>query len=237
MSIRDIVGRHTTMGGGGGLLFKPKTGKSFPRLYRFKNEEDKKELLVEKWQHFRGQGIPPLPCTLGETGSCEMCSTCEALKAAGDKESKDKANNWRRQGQMLFVVVDTQEPEGFQMWQASSSQGRQVILMVAQAGGWLGEAPDAIIITEEDPEPSPELVAEWDKYEAAFDLGLEQVCGPDGRDICVTYNPKAAAVKRYSFQLVEKVACKTLPFPEVDVTTPAEIQAQLDELRAAKKNK
>ncbi len=192
-------------GGGGSDFWRPDKngGKYFLRLYRFgggEEDEGEKQLCVPRLVHWNVAPKGPIDCT-GAT--CDACLTCSRLRASGSKEDKEKARRISQKRSALFTMVNQDDPTGFKPWDAPMTAAQGVFAQVAKAGGRMGADYPGSKATEE----------EWTEFGTFFEAGLEKVCGPEGRDIYVVYNPSNPPATKYSIDMRTE-GNKALPFPE-----------------------
>lgn len=216
----DLRNLLDTLRGGSGQrgqdFWRPKESGKYPiRLYRFISPSGQPELFRDSVVHFTGEG-PPVPC-LGE--NCTVCKTVEALTAAGDNDSKERARRLRANRRMIFVVVPLKDPTGYKIYEASEGVGKNILLALSKAGGYIGKWP------------KPE---EMDEFFTCLQKGIPHVCGPAGKDIVITFDKTADPKSMYTVDL-QPFECKTLPFAEdTSVPDPQVIRQRIETAKAKK---
>jgi hypothetical protein len=205
--ILDEVEGQSGGGGGGADFWSPKksgAGKHRIRLYRFADGE----LVRIRRKHYPEQGAKPVPCDFPE--ECKYCKTSEALMSVNDRTSQKAGKDMRQQIEMGFIGILIDKPDNWKLWGATLAQGRNTLVQVAKAVGWAGAYPNKRKAASEEV-----FVTEMQQFKAAMAEGLDKVCGPNGMDICITYNPAADYKDMYVVDLIFGEG-KELPFPEDD---------------------
>lgn len=224
MSTRSLLSTFTGGGGRGSDFWRPKETGQYPiRLYRFDSKAEdgtiSKELCVTRKVHFGISGNKPMDCPVIEPGhdGCAVCRMTARLEASGTKEDGEKANRMRQVTQACFAFVLMADPTNLKLYECGFSVAQRIFLQIAKAGGWIGPYPEA-----KDPEEK------HSQFAACFDAGLPKVCGPNGRDLIITYN-KGAADKKKTYDVDMRVdGNKVLPFAEDDtVPNPEEVRKRM----------
>jgi hypothetical protein len=216
---RSLLNSFSGGGGGSSDYFKFEDGKqSSIRLYRF-DKGGTKEMCTTRLLHFGGKGVRPVDCPAD--GTCDRCKTVARLEGSGTKEDKDKANQMRAQIQGCFTVIDVAAPTRFWVAEVNNNVAQGIFLGCARAGGWTEVYPDRMVLQKlsSDQEREQKLLL----FETAVDAGIPKVCGPNGRDILVTYN-KGKGAKTWDV-FVRTDGNRVLPFAEDgDVPNPEEVR-------------
>ena len=200
-------------GGGGGSFWRPNRSgdKKFLRLYRF---GDEKELCIQRFLHWGVLPKGPLDC---DGSNCEACQTVARLYASGTEDDKKKAQRIKQKQTAIFVIVDADSPTGFNLWDAPQTASQGMFAQIAKAGGRMGVDYPNQKASEE----------EWEEFEECFMKGLDKVCGPNGRDMYIVFNPKASPAQMYSVDM-RMDGNKVLPFEEDEtVINPVEVLAKM----------
>lgn len=194
MAIGDIVKEHARPQGGGGDVWSPtkdmkEGGVETLRLFRF---GDDGEAVFTHKLHFHGAGNPPSDCT---GNGCASCAESEKFALMGDPASREKARDKAAVLQWQFAVVLGSDPTRFRIWKATEWQGRQVLVFLAQWGGWKGgRYPDLPSDTASD-EDKAKAKKELEEFAAAVEKGVPRMFGPKGKSLVYDYKPKAKVPK------------------------------------------
>ena len=213
---RKMLRRFAGGGGGGGDFWKPNRqgDKFYVRLYRYTDSDGDKELCKMRLVHWGVLPKGPLDC---KGAGCDVCSTVSKLYASGTEEDKKKAKRIKQKQSAIFPLVLMSDQTGFKVWDAPMTVAQGIFAQIAKAGGRMGvDYPNNKASDEE-----------WTEFEEAFEKGIDKVCGPEGRDIYVVFNPNAVPAQMYSVDMrVEDN--KTLPFEEDEnVPSPEDILARM----------
>ena len=143
--------------------------------------------------------------------------TVGRLYASGSEDDKKKAQRIKQKQSAVFAIVDTENPQGFKLWDAPQTASQGIFAQIAKAGGRMGVDFPNKKATEE----------EWQEFETCFEAGIDKVCGPEGRDIYIVFNPKATPAQMYSVDM-RMDGNKILPFLEDEtVPNPVEVLAKM----------
>lgn len=214
-------------GGGGADFYKLTDGKQNPvRLYRFdaidlETRQVNKELCAIRVQHWKDK--KSAPC---DGAGCKRCSEAAMqLASALSDDDKKKAQELTAKESASFAVIDIADPTKFKIMEGGWGLIRKINLEIAAAGGWVGPYPDKKQMFEGG-DPAKGLSADGQAYLAAFDLGISKVCGPNGRDIVITYKKNQGMNTHHV--VIRQDGNKVLPFLEdANVPNPADVFARI----------
>lgn len=206
-----------------------KVGRESFRFYRHTNADGVKKLFWTRLCHWPNGEKSPFPCT---GNACKTCETSNTLRA--DPLNRDAGWNIRQITQYHFVLVNPAMPEQFLVYEASEAAVKVILPGIAKEAGWMGGwpvAPDMANPTDVT-RYQTELKDLGDKADQACDT----ICGPKGRDVMLTIDPKGQGVGITAVD-VFRVPGKVLPFEENEgVPNPAEVRARMDERQTRKEN-
>lgn len=218
MGFAEIAARLMSTGGGSDFWRPENDGQYQLRIFRFPRNGEL-ELFHERDVHFTGNGAPEECPGQG----CRTCKTVEMLYAMGDETSKGKANKMRRSSRAIWNIVLASDPTGIKLWETPSGLTKKIIVLMAKAGGRSGNK-------------YPKNAEEMPDFIAAARLGMNELCGPKGQNIVLTYDKNAKDKREIydvDFQMGPE-AKKPLPFEEANATDPGATIAKINEARAKK---
>lgn len=224
---------------------KKTPGSHMLRIYRFQHEGKPQFVGVRAVHRVEGGSPPFVPCTAKDPNdpgaTCSLCkSWAELIKMAKLATDINREAAWirareiRAQTKYEFIVVNSNEPTGFMILELPEGAGRKLFLAAAKEAGYTGTYPaspgrDA---TDEEKQKAEAFLAE---FNVLAEQGLGVLCGPSGRDVVLTYNPKAANKSDfYTVDIVRGVP-RTIPLPEdASVPDPIEVRNRIEASRSRK---
>ena len=215
-SIADIAAQFASSGNGGGDFWNPESGAPAARVRLYRVTQDGKPTLVGYSEEVIWTGAAYVE------PNAEIEQTRSRLLASGTKEDKEKAKGLypRKKAWLMCVLPD--EPTGFRIWKASQTVMQRLLCIFATAGN--GGLP---VRFPKGPDP---------KFYELAETGSNAICGPNGQDLAVSFDKKAAPTAMYDVVLLPKppAGFKVLPFSEEETPDPSGAAARIKAVRDKK---
>jgi hypothetical protein len=214
MPVRDFLNnlprRTAAKGARVGFWRPPGPGQYRFRLYCFKHDGHLELFMPDPKHYVDGEGYIRCP----DPSNCRVCDTVLNLEAALDQGSKDMAKKMRRDNNKVFVICLSSTPQNFDLYGVSEAQAWQIMLKIAELGGYVGRRPKT---REED-----------DAFFPALEKAMPAVCGPQGKDIILKYDPNAPTAKEIYTWGMDMIGSMPLPMEQDDkVPDPFQITASI----------